>query len=166
MANRNGSFYVPNTIAHEAVKVIVKESDRLQSLIRKRVTAATAIVFATARVKRGRIGMTTLKSGNAKTRKMGIFVPVTGRGRKTVKVRMVSDPSAKFGVPVNTGALRASINKEIIGDKYKIRGRVWTVSPIAQFIEFGTWKMQARPFMRPALYENAKEIQKIFTADA
>jgi len=51
-------------------------------------------------------------------------------------------------VPVRTGMLRASIDYEFMG-----RGR-WSFSagmPYAGFVEYGTSKMAARPYMRPAL---------------
>ena len=166
---KRGSFNIPHTIVDELISHWDEEKGRLQSIIKMRVNAAPQIVYATARAKRGLVRMITLKPGNAKTKTMGIHRRVSkeyGKHGGKYYIRTVSDPKAKFGVPVRTGGLRASIMKEVVGEKHIIKGRVWTDSPYANFLEFGTWKMAARPFMRPALYENAEEIKRIFRADA
>jgi HK97 gp10 family phage protein len=54
---------------------------------------------------------------------------------------------AKDVVPVDTGALKNSIRAEPESDK------VWIVAPhteYAIYVEFGTRKMRAQPYMRPA----------------
>jgi HK97 gp10 family phage protein len=56
------------------------------------------------------------------------------------------ESSAKRNAPVDTGRLRASINSEIS----RVRGGVGVGVKYASFIEFGTYKMAARPFLFPA----------------
>jgi HK97 gp10 family phage protein len=53
---------------------------------------------------------------------------------------------AKTVVPVDTGALRASIQSEVTGTE----GAVYTDMFYAPFVEFSTVKMPAQPFMTPA----------------
>lgn len=54
---------------------------------------------------------------------------------------------AKLIVPVDTGALRASIQTEM--DR-PTGGSVFTNMEYAHFVELGTSKMAARPYMTPA----------------
>ena len=51
-------------------------------------------------------------------------------------------------VPVDTGALKLSIGLRKIGEGHY---RVGTREPYAPFVEFGTRKQKAQPFMRPAV---------------
>ena len=67
------------------------------------------------------------------------------------RTHRVSDPNAKLGVPVQTGQLQASIQKSVTSKFMHSIGHVWTDLYYAKFVEYGTSKMQARPFMRPAL---------------
>jgi HK97 gp10 family phage protein len=94
------------------------------------------------------------------------FLKISKRGIKRLSrgIRIVSDPEAEYGVPIRTGALKKSIQKEVkftgVG---KIRGKIWTDSPYCLHVEFGTYKMQARPFMRPAFVMSIQEITNIFS---
>lgn len=54
--------------------------------------------------------------------------------------------AAQAMVPVDTGALYNSIQAEVEG----FRGVVSTDKEYAWFVEDGTWKMAAQPYMRPA----------------
>lgn len=54
---------------------------------------------------------------------------------------------AKRRCPVDTGALRRSITVEFIG---KMSARVGPHMPYAPFVELGTRKMRAKPFLTPA----------------
>jgi HK97 gp10 family phage protein len=54
---------------------------------------------------------------------------------------------AKIVVPVDTGALRASIQTEMDS---QTSGSVFTNQEYAHFVELGTSKMPARPYMTPA----------------
>lgn len=69
--------------------------------------------------------------------------------------------SAQEIVPVRTGMLKKSIQST-----YTITPFVGTVSvgqPYGKYVEFGTWKMRAQPFMRPSMQKNIKYIQDQFT---
>lgn len=66
---------------------------------------------------------------------------------------------AKRYCPVDTGALRASIYAEVDGNVT----RIWVgTNPrgdgvdYALFVEFGTSRMAAQPYMRPALFKRRK----------
>ncbi|HUX75740.1 MAG TPA: HK97-gp10 family putative phage morphogenesis protein [Anaerolineae bacterium] len=69
--------------------------------------------------------------------------------------------------PKATGRLRESIDYEIVEESDgSITGLVgvrhgFQRTYIARFLEFGTQKMAARPFMRPALLENLNKIREI-----
>lgn len=64
-------------------------------------------------------------------------------------VRVVS--AAKRLCPVKTGRLRASIGWRMAKDGLGLLVIVGTNVLYAIFVEMGTWKMAARPFLRPAL---------------
>lgn len=74
------------------------------------------------------------------------------------KVRMMAleiEAEAKRLCPVRTGRLRASIHTG------KIRERVYYVGTnveYAPFVEFGTRKMQARPYLRPSVRKIVREM--------
>lgn len=69
--------------------------------------------------------------------------------------------AAKRLVPVDTGKLRRSITARI-SRAYRANQRIILIgftrprSAIAHLVEFGTVKMRAQPFMRPALDTQAK----------
>lgn len=67
--------------------------------------------------------------------------------RKTIQVNR----GAKHRAPVDTGRLRSSITWEIGQDGTTIVGRVGTNVHYAPYLELGTRRMRARPFLRPAL---------------
>ncbi len=74
---------------------------------------------------------------------------------------LVVEGQAKALCPVDTGNLRNSITHEVEGKE----ARVGTNVEYAPFVELGTSKMAAQPFLNPALEQNKGNIQKIF-ADA
>ncbi len=75
-------------------------------------------------------------------------------GTKKVKARKKHQASAPGDAPaVDTGALVNSIKTEADGSN---RVLVGTNSEYAEPLEFGTARMAARPFLRPAI-ENSKE---------
>ena len=59
-------------------------------------------------------------------------------------------------VPVDTGRLRGSIAVE--EDENKMEVMIGTDVKYAPYVEFGTCKMAARPYLRPAYYENINKI--------
>lgn len=74
---------------------------------------------------------------------------------------LVVEGAAKNLAPVDTGNLRNSITHEV----EKNEARVGTNVDYAPFIELGTVKMAAQPYLNPALDNNKNNIRKIF-ADA
>jgi HK97 gp10 family phage protein len=108
-----------------------------QKKIKNYIKNATEEIFALARSKR------TTMLGN--------------QGQK------VSDPSARFGVPVRTGALRSSIKREVNEKDERTIGRIYTdgTAPYDVYLEFGTSRMAPRPFMGDALREGQSKIKDI-----
>lgn len=71
---------------------------------------------------------------------------------KTLVRRAIQvDRAAKRLAPVDTGRLRSSINWRIERDPFGLRAVVGTNVHYAVYQEFGTSKMPAHPFLRPAL---------------
>lgn len=67
--------------------------------------------------------------------------------RRCVKV----DRQAKQGAPVDTGRLRSSITWRLGRDSQGLLGIVGTNVTYAPYVEFGTSRTGAQPFLRPAL---------------
>jgi len=75
-----------------------------------------------------------------------------------------SERGIVLGVPVKTGRLRDSIRKSIsLSGIRRVVGKVWTDLFYAKYVEYGTSKMTARPFIRPALDVNKEKLKKIFS---
>jgi HK97 gp10 family phage protein len=70
--------------------------------------------------------------------------------------------TAKNYCPVDTGALQASITTEIDDSGKTIVGTVGPHRTYADYVEFGTYKMAAQPYMRPSFDENKPAILEIF----
>lgn len=66
---------------------------------------------------------------------------------------------AKANCPVDTGNLRASINKQVSGNTCT----VGTNCEYAGYVEFGTYKMAAQPYLVPALLNNVDAIVSAVT---
>lgn len=65
-------------------------------------------------------------------------------------------------VPVRTGALKKSITKgKVVEGKILVGPSQLSPGYRAHFVEFGTSKMPARPFMRPAFEQEKSTIEKI-----
>jgi len=69
--------------------------------------------------------------------------------------------AAKVNCPVDTGNLRGSITHKV--DKQDLSVTIGTNVDYAPYQEFGTYKMKAHPFLRPALIENKANIIRILT---
>lgn len=121
---------------------LIKEKDRLDLVFFRKMKLATEIVYRTAHAKRPMMSKAQMK--------------------KEGRTRRVSDPNAKLGVPVRTGELQASIKREVVRRDGRLVGRVWTDKFYGPFMEFGTSRVAARPFMRPALFEQNDKIKSIF----
>ena len=72
-------------------------------------------------------------------------------GKALAKFAVRVSTSAKRLAPVDTGRLRSSITFELGKDGGDIVARVGTNVHYAPYLEFGTRRMTARPFLRPAL---------------
>jgi HK97 gp10 family phage protein len=114
-------------------------------VIQSRIKMATNMVWRIAHQKRP---MITAKQAKAE-----------GRSKR------VSDPGATLGVPVDTGALQASIQQSVTKSGGKYIGQIWTKGiPYAGYMEYGTSKIAARPFMRPAIDLNREAIRRMLKA--
>jgi len=85
------------------------------------------------------------------------FKPGSGRVyRRGSKIHRASAP----GEPpaVDTGRLRSSITHQVKAEGKKVIGRIGTNVEYARSLEFGTNKMAARPFLRPIVINNRREI--------
>jgi len=82
--------------------------------------------------------------------------------QKLVTAALMVERTAKQTVPVLTGALKRSITHEPEVPKREVLvGSNLTYAP---FIELGTSRMSARPYLRPALEANMPAIRKLFNA--
>lgn len=79
-----------------------------------------------------------------------------GWERLKIRVAQVRDQitdeiyfNARSLVPVDTGELMGSLRVQYLGWNV---GRVWCGTDHWSFNEYGTSKMDAQPFMRPAIY--------------
>lgn len=75
---------------------------------------------------------------------------------------LLVEAEAKRICPVDTGRLRASITYEI--DENGLIARVGTNVEYAIYVEMGTWKMVAQPYLRPALEKLRPKIMAILKA--
>lgn len=144
MAQRGTSFTIKRGSVEKVTGKILNLSTIVDRSMMSRLQAATTIVYNVARARRPKISITEHKA----------------RGGRKVGYR-VSDPNAKLGVPVKTGALQASIQMETKRSGKKYIGRIWTNSPYAEYMEFGTSKIKPRPFMRPAMNETGDAVRNI-----
>lgn len=75
--------------------------------------------------------------------------------------------SARRKVPVKTGALRESIKVKASkfaggGHIIEAQGKGDFQKYYASFVELGTFKDKAQPYLRPALHQNRTKIRKRF----
>lgn len=84
----------------------------------------------------------------------------TGRKLKRTNLAYNTNPS-KPGEPphVQTGRLRASISHEVTG----VTARVGTNLEYGRYLELGTRKMAARPWLRRSLTEAWTQLQRILS---
>lgn len=67
-----------------------------------------------------------------------------------------TERGAKKNCPVDTGMLRASITSDI----GVLEAEVGTNVEYAAYVEYGTSKQGAKPFLRPALDSSLKQLEK------
>ncbi len=111
--------------------------------IKRRITRATEMIWRIAHQKRPYISKAQMK--------------IEHRSKR------VSDPNAQAGVPVQTGLLQSSITQQVTRKglmSYQGEIRAYGV-PYSGYIEYGTSKMRARPFMRPAVNLTKDAIQRM-----
>lgn len=81
----------------------------------------------------------------------------------TVKAScMAIEADAKHIVHVDTGRLRDSISTRIENNGDEITGVVYTDVEYAKYNEFGSSRMSAIPFMKPAFDKNKDNIENYF----
>ena len=73
---------------------------------------------------------------------------------------LIPQNAAKESVPVLTGTLKRTMHQEDVQGQLAVT--VGTDVPYAEHVEFGTSKMPARPYLRPALDENKGAMVKEF----
>ena len=62
----------------------------------------------------------------------------------------------------DTGFLVQNIVPDMTVGKDVVEGTIISQAPYSAFLEFGTSKMAARPFLQPALEQNRRKINRIF----
>lgn len=77
------------------------------------------------------------------------------------KALIFAQGQAKSKAPVDTGRLKNSISRETIGSE----GSIFTDVEYSPYIEFGTKRQKAQPFLRPALFENQDKIEVIIARE-
>ena len=81
--------------------------------------------------------------------------------RKALRVGIrVVERYAKAKVPVDTGNLKNSI---AVGAVNESQAELWATTDYAADVEFGTRRMAARSFMRPAVLDHIGEIEEVMT---
>ncbi len=70
---------------------------------------------------------------------------------------MVIEREARRNAPYLTGNLRSSIHTVVRSERKDVRAYIGTNVEYAPYLEYGTSKMSARPFLRPALDSKARE---------
>ncbi len=142
MALKGKSFSVDMGALDGVLSKVKKSRERIDDLTKRKITKAVDIMYRVATARRPMITKQQMKA----------------EGR----VKRVSDPNAQLGVPVQTGALQASIKKSVEATSKGFLGRIWTSLNYAGYVEFGTSRMQARPFMRPAIALSQQAIKQLF----
>ncbi len=107
---------------------------------------------------------------------MGVSTKVVWNGAKEKKqmnsamivtlnrgINMV-DTDAKLFTPVDTGLLRSDNKKSV--DNAKLIAQESNNTEYAPYVEFGTSRQSAQPYLRPALINNSKKIINIAKQEA
>jgi HK97 gp10 family phage protein len=101
--------------------------------------------------------MSVLGDGFAKADKL--IMDALERGIKTACIVVQAD--AVDLVPVDTGLLKNSIHNDTERKQSEVIGYVGTNTEYAPFQEYGTVKMDAQPYLKPALNMNQENIKQI-----
>lgn len=167
MNNKEKVFrWNPNSLSRVTRK-LADQPGRYDKIMFKRMTAATQIVWATAHARRP---MMNRQQAKAHGSRVSLPDPYYTKRGLVSGMQFNKGDFSIFGVPVRTGALQMSIQKEVKRGKGGVGswvGRIWTQGiHYASYIEFGTSRMAARPFMRPAVAENKDYLKKQFGVSA
>ena len=78
------------------------------------------------------------------------------------------EEQARKNIHSRSGQLAKAIDHKIIVSDDVVEGIVYVRhgfwrTHIARFLEFGTRKMRAHPFLRPAVFNNVRQIRRILT---
>lgn len=85
---------------------------------------------------------------------------LTEEARQAVKNRTLEmETNAKARVPTDTGHLKRSINTQIKENKKSVIGEVSTNVNYALFVEHGTSKSPAQPFLTPSFVNASKRLE-------
>jgi HK97 gp10 family phage protein len=87
------------------------------------------------------------------------FEQATDRGLE--KIGLVAEGYAKKLTPVDTGRLRNSITHEVDGNDVYIGSNV----EYAPYVELGTARQKAQPFLKPAATEHSQTYKGILEAE-
>lgn len=101
----------------------------------------------------------SMKTGTGRTIN-GVWVAgasYASRGGKRHKAAKAGKPPA-----VDLGNLRSSIQSKVTVGSVTVKGEVGSDENYALFLEIGTRKMKARPYLRPAIVANRRKINRIF----
>jgi HK97 gp10 family phage protein len=136
---------------------LAKKTKEYDVFMERQMNVATNMVWRIAHQKRPMMPKSVERKG--RLTKMG-----------NISYKRVSDPNASLGVPVDTGRLQSAIKKEVTRSGYgKFTGAVWVdtaIAPYGKDMEYGTSKVHARPFMRPAAAIISTQIKKLFNLSA
>lgn len=72
---------------------------------------------------------------------------------------IVAEGYAKLNCPVDTGRLRNSITHERDDEEGQVQ--IGTNVEYAPYVEYGTSRMKAQPYLEPAILDNISEYQDI-----
>jgi len=90
----------------------------------------------------------------------------TAAERGLLKALLFCEKEAKNRCPVVTGRLRASITGKIT--KFTgtaVEGKLGAHTNYAAYVELGTARSKARPYLWPALEDNFEKIEKILASE-
>ena len=99
----------------------------------------------------------TFKDNSAEILKA--FEQATERGLE--KIGLVAEGYAKKLTPVDTGRLRNSITHEVDGNDVYIGSNV----EYAPYVELGTTRQKAQPFLKPAATEHSQTYKGILESE-
>ena len=80
-----------------------------------------------------------------------VFLPEGPLGQHLLRVAIRVEKRAKYMSPVDTGRLRSSITHALFREDGELVAHIGTNVEYALFVELGTSRMSAQPFLRPAL---------------